>query len=458
MKKRNFIIIIIVVVFFVFVTKKIVESQEAPIFGVLTEKNNKSIEANKEELAEIINMQSIFRKIADLVIPTIVSITSEHIDTETDYYDYENTNTKYLGSGVIISEDGYIITSNHLIKNSKKIYVTLPNKKEYLADVIGADSNSDIAVLKINAGEVLAVAYLGDSDTIRVGDFAIAIGNPFGLNSSFTLGIISAVDRNINPKSDIYYIQTDASINTGNSGGALVNINGQVIGINTSIFSIGYGNNIGIGFAIPINNVKKIALDIVNNGFLEETYLGIILGEDIITTQSYILRSDEGVNVISVYNNSPADKSGIKKDDVLIEIGNRKIKNKADYIKALLNLSVGDKVFVKTRRGKDIIVSEVLVEKKPKVKRHKTSNFLGIVVDKIDKLYENIEYPKDTKGVVVVGIEKGSPAEIADIKEGDIITEIDYKPINSLENYTNTIENLNKTKSRYVFSLKYYKN
>ncbi|HKJ49336.1 MAG TPA: trypsin-like peptidase domain-containing protein, partial [Christiangramia sp.] len=276
-----------------------------------------------------------------------------------EYYPYSNNGGRALqgaGSGVIITPDGYIVTNNHVIDGASEIEVTLNNNKTYKAEVIGSDPISDIALIKVDAEEDLEYIPFGDSDNMEIGEWVLAVGNPFNLKSTVTAGIISAKARDLNMRdnSPQSFIQTDAAINPGNSGGALVNINGELIGINTAISSPS-GSYIGYAFAVPSNNARKIVEDIMEFGDVQQGILGIrgrSLNNEII--REYDLNTSQGVMVAEVTPGSGAEKSGIRQKDIIRKIDNIDINKFSDLTGYINSKRPGDEVLVKLMRdGKE---------------------------------------------------------------------------------------------------------
>lgn len=275
------------------------------------------------------------------------------------------------GSGVVISPNGYIVTNNHVISDANSIEVTMNNSETYTAELIGKDPSTDLALLKVEAEGLHAIKF-ANSDDVQVGEWALAVGNPFNLTSTVTAGIVSAKSRNINIlqgdyKNDIFpiesFIQTDAAVNPGNSGGALVNSAGELIGINTAIASK-TGSYTGYSFAIPSNLVKKVAGDLAEYGKVQRGFIGINLKEistDILTT--YNLPNLDGVMISGIIPESGADEAGIKPGDVVLAVGDIKVFNIPALQEQIGKFSPGDKVPLKLRRGTEVIDKEVLLKK-----------------------------------------------------------------------------------------------
>lgn len=341
-----------------------------------------------------------------------------------------------LGSGFIISKEGYIFTNNHVVEKSDKILVKLSNGDEYVAEIKGKDEKTDIALIKINAKNDLPVATLGDSSKIRVGDWVIAIGNPFGLEQTVTAGIVSAKGRVIGAGPYDDFIQTDASINPGNSGGPLFNLRGEVVGINTAIIARGQG----IGFAIPIDMAKKIMEQLKEKGKVVRGWLGVSvqdITEDI--AKQLDIKKQEGALVADVFKGDPADKAGIKTGDVIIEINGQEITNTHELLKVVAGIAVGKEVEVKIiRNGKTKILPVRITERPEKetlAEAKKSRKYFGMTVQEVTpEIAEHLGL-KDIYGVIVTEVEAGSPAEEAQIKEEDIILQINKKRVASLEDY-----------------------
>ena len=345
-----------------------------------------------------------------------------------------------LGSGFIISSDGYIFTNNHVVEQADKIVVKISDGKEYDATVVGRDANTDLALIKIKANGSLPVVEIGDSEKVRVGEWVIAIGNPFGLEATVTAGIVSAKGRVIGAGPYDNFIQTDASINPGNSGGPLFNMEGKVIAINTAIVAQGQG----IGFAIPINMAKTILNDLKTKGKVTRGWLGISvqdLTEDI--AKNLNQKSRSGALVSDVFKGDPADKAGIKVGDIIIEINGKPVKDTQELLLKIASYPVNEKISVRViRDGKEIILRLVVAERKdgqeaPVAQR--TSAYFGISAQDItEQMARQLGIAKDS-GVIVADIEPGSAADEARIQPGDIIAQVNRVSIRSTTDYAREI-------------------
>ncbi len=345
-----------------------------------------------------------------------------------------------LGSGFIISGDGYIFTNNHVVEKADKIRVKLSTGKEYDAEIKGKDPNTDIALIKINPGNELPAVRFGDSDKLRVGDWVCAIGNPFGLEHTVTAGIVSAKGRVIGSGPYDNFIQTDASINPGNSGGPLFNLNGEVVGINTAI--VAQAN--GIGFAIPINTAKSIIDDLKTKGSVTRGWLGISIQEiteDIAKTLK--LKDRKGALVGQVFEGEPADQSGIKTGDVIIEIDGKAIQDTHELLRIVALLTVGKKVKVKVWRIGEVKVFQVTVGERKDEKiltgKGKIGEYYGMTVQEITpEMAKHFGLP-DNSGLVVTQIREGSPADDAGLNVQDVILEINRVRIFSIKEFLKEI-------------------
>ena len=354
-----------------------------------------------------------------------------------------------LGSGFIIDGDGSILTNNHVVENAQKIVVKLADEQEYEAKVIGRDPKTDIAVIKIEAKTKLTPANFGDSDGLEVGEWVMAIGNPFGLDSTVTSGIVSAKGRHIGQGPYDNFIQTDASINPGNSGGPLINLRGEVIGINTAIFSR-TGGNIGIGFAIPVNLVKELLPQLRGKGKVTRGYLGVLIQK--VTpelAESLGMEKSQGALVANVSKDGPADKSGVKVGDVIVEFDGKEIKDSGELPIIVARTAVDKKVRMKVLRDKKELTLNVAVgelKDEEVVASAPEKGEMGLTVQRLTpQIAESLGLEK-AEGIVVSAVEPGSAADEAGIRRGDVIVEIDRKPIRNLDEYKKSIATVRKGK------------
>lgn len=362
-----------------------------------------------------------------------------------------------LGSGFIISRDGTILTNNHVVENADEIVVKLSTQKEYKAKVVGRDPKTDIAVIKIEPDSDLVPVKLGDSDKLQVGEWVMAIGSPFGLEQTVTAGIVSAKGRFIGQGSYDDFIQTDAAINPGNSGGPLLSVNGEVVGINTAIFSRS-GGNIGIGFAIPINLAKELLPDLQSKGKVTRGWLGVYIQKvtpDI--AESLGLEESRGALVANIMPDTPAAAAGLEVGDVITEFDGHPIKDSNELPMLVAKSPIGKKVKVKVvRRGEtstmNVTVGE-LKEEEAAVASGKTEDFGLTVQNLTPELAESIGVDPGTRGVVVVGVTPGSPADDAGLRRGDIVVEVNRQPVDNLNSYRKAIQGAS-TKKNILFLVK----
>ncbi|NIO79389.1 MAG: Do family serine endopeptidase [Candidatus Aminicenantes bacterium] len=427
-------------------------------------------EASKKAL---MNFSDVFEEIAEEFNSSVVSIFNEQI-VKSSTMSYRGQNDPFrdffgddffrrffgnperqqerrvqgLGSGVIVSDDGYILTNNHVIEKAAKLTITLNDEKKYEAEVIGADPQTDLAVVKIDAKK-LPAARLGDSDKLRIGEWVLAIGNPFHLMRTVTAGIISAKGRaNVGLAAYEDFIQTDAAINPGNSGGALVNLNGELVGINTAIFSRSGGYQ-GIGFAIPVNMAKRVMEDLIEKGKVTRGYLGLYpqdIDENLAT--AFDLQETDGALVAEVTKDQAAAKAGIQQGDIIVEFDDKKIKNSTQLRNVVAATKPGKKVHVKVlRKGKERTINVVLAERPetseiaatPKKLEHNWER-IGVQVQEMDdRLAKQLGYEGE-QGVVVSSVQPGSPAQTSGLRRGDLIKAVNRKPIKSIHDYGSIVD------------------
>jgi len=362
-----------------------------------------------------------------------------------------------LGSGVIVdARKGYIITNNHVVEDMDEITVRLMDKMEYEASIIGRDPKSDLAVLHIDARGLSEIDF-GDSDRLRVGEWVIAVGSPFSANLSHTVtaGIVSAKGRGNIIQGDVYedFIQTDAAINPGNSGGALLNSSGDLIGINTAIYTNSFDrSNKGVGFAIPSNMVKYVMSDLINHGKVLRSWIGVSIRPiDNPKAQALDLKTRKGALVADVVNDGPAEKAGVKTDDVIIEFNNIKVNN-VDHLRNTVSASKPNKKYdlVVIRDGRKKVL-KVKLEEMPGddvlavSNRPAITNELGIQVSEITRAFMR-EYDINNReeGVVVTNVAPGSVAAEAGIRIGDLITRVGTKKCNSPKDFQSLIKETQK--------------
>ena len=354
-----------------------------------------------------------------------------------------------VGSGFIVDSDGTILTNYHVVEGAQKLSVTLSDGQRYDAKVIGSDQKSDIAVIKIDAGRKLPAAPWGDSDDLEVGEWVMAIGNPFGLDHTVTSGIVSAKGRNIGQGPYDNFIQTDASINPGNSGGPLINLRGEVVGINSAIFSQS-GGNIGIGFAIPSNAVKELLPQLRDKGKVVRGFIGASVQKvSPEIAESFGINPARGALVADLVKGGPAERAGVKTGDVIVEFDRRPIKDSADLPQQVARVAPGSAVQVKViRDGKEITLPVTVGEmKEAEVAATAQEGELGLTVQPLTpQLAESFGLER-TDGLVISSVQPGSAAEEAGLRSGDVVVEINRQAVKSLADYNREIARSEKGKS-----------
>jgi serine protease Do len=343
-----------------------------------------------------------------------------------------------------VSEDGYILTNNHVVAEADEILVTLSNKKKSeakQAKLIGRDPKTDLALVKIEVDGIIPAARLGDSDKLRVGDWVVAIGNPFGLGSTVTAGIVSAKGRTLGAGPYDNFIQTDASINPGNSGGPLFNLDGEVVGINTAIFTR-TGGSIGIGFAIPINMAKSVMRQLKEKGKVVRGWVGVTI--QVVTPklkEKFGLESEQGALVAEIAKDSPADKGGLKRGDVIISFAGKKVKEMNALPPLVADTPVGKEVeVIVIRKGREKRLTVTVGELEEETRMATTTtpeieDSFGLSVQELTpELAESLSL-KGEKGVVVTNVKRGSPAHEAGLQRGNLIQEIESQRVESMDDY-----------------------
>ena len=424
---------------------------------------------NIQNTSNAANMPASFADLAEKLMPSVVNIsTTTTITTRSNPFPFEfppgspfedmfkdygtpqKRQTSALGSGFIIDEKGIVITNNHVIQGAEDVFVRVNGEKNIKAKIIGADPGMDLAVLQIESDQKFTPVKFGDSDTARIGDWVIAIGNPFGLGGTVTAGIISARNRSIGLSRYEDYIQTDASINQGNSGGPLFNMDGDVVGINTAI--LGQSGSIGIGFAIPSNSAQKVINQLIEFGETKRGWLGVriqTVTKDIADVEK--LDEPRGALVASVAENSPSDKGGIKAGDIILEFDGKKIKEMSELPRIVAETEVGKKVKLKVWRNKREITKEIilgrletsedfksqgLVTEKPKEDAIEGLKIKVRLLNKDDIKERNL--PKNTTGLVITEIDKDSPINYLQVN--NIIVEAQKKKINTIGDLDNIVK------------------
>jgi serine protease Do len=351
-----------------------------------------------------------------------------------------------LGSGVIVSEQGYILTNNHVVQGAEEIKVTLYDKREFKGKIVGTDPRTDLAVVKINAKD-LPTLRLGESGKLKTGDIVLAVGSPFGLNQTITMGIVSAVGRsNIGLADFEDFIQTDAAINPGNSGGALVNSSGELVGINTAIFSTS-GGYMGIGFAIPSDMAKTVMDSIIKHGKVVRGWLGVSIQN--LTPElakSLGIKETEGALIAGIEGQSPADKAGFKRGDLVIALDGKKIVDSTNLRNMVAATAPGKKVDFKIiREGKEQTISVTLGEYKEKkiVKKTEYNNIMkDVTVQELTpSMQDKLNLPENLTGVVITDVGQESPAQGL-LQAGDVIEEINKMAIRSAQDYDKAVSKL----------------
>ncbi|HEX9078493.1 MAG TPA: DegQ family serine endoprotease [Desulfuromonadaceae bacterium] len=424
------------------------KKSESPLYLESNRKSGTAEAPVKDVPSDILSSQKAFSTVARKVTPCVVNISTisrkklvqPFFEMNPLFEDFfgapQYRRDKSLGSGFIISADGYIVTNDHVVRDAETIQVKLSNDKVYDAKVVGHDQKTDIAVIKIHASD-LPTAVLGDSDKLDVGQWAIAIGNPFGLDRTMTVGVISATGRsNVGIETYENFIQTDASINPGNSGGPLLNVYGEVIGINTAIVAAGQG----IGFAIPVNMAKPIITQLIQKGNVSRGWMGVTIQpvtDDL--ARSFGLRQARGALVNDVLKGGPADKAGIRQGDVITGFNGTEIKDPSHLQRLVAEAGVGKAVritVVRDARALDLSLTLANADNAPRVRESRggdqmgEADPLGLVVDDVEK----------GSGVVVVEVARGSAAAEAGIRHGDLIVSINRRRIANSDDYNRIIQ------------------
>lgn len=357
-----------------------------------------------------------------------------------------------LGSGVIVTNDGYILTNNHVVEGATDVTVSLSDRREFKAKVVGTDPLSDVAVLKIEASS-LPTLPISDSGRVQVGDVALAIGNPFGIGQTVTMGIVSATGRGMRGNIERYedFIQTDAAINPGNSGGALVNTDGQLIGINTAILAGGGGGNQGIGFAIPVNMARNVMDQIIKSGKVVRGYMGAGI-QDLSPelARAFKVQSPSGAAITQVELGSPAEKAGLQPGDVVTAVDGTAVVDSNGLRNRISSTAPGTTVKLSVQRAEgpkeiSIVLAKLKDENaegqdEPDVRGGTRSPLEGLSVDNLSaETAQQLQLPNTVKGVVVTQVENGTSAAEAGLRRGDVITQVNRHPVTSTSEFDKAV-------------------
>jgi len=434
--------------------KNVVQAQE-PGYG-------RNSPAPVESLSAAEGLQAAFRYVADKVLPSVVEIQTVSVQRQQvpnlngipwDFFfgprddSPRNQEREYrsqgLGSGIVVRQKGgtyYVLTNNHVVEGAHEISVVTNEGKDYKAEVVGQDERKDLALISFSTSDSIPLAELGDSDQVKVGDWAIAVGNPLGFMSSVTMGIVSYVGRSGGPGGNINdFIQTDASINQGNSGGALVNIRGEVIGINTWIASNNSAGSVGLGFAIPINNAKRSIDDLIDTGKISYGWLGVSLIEvDKDALKSlHIPEGKRGVLANQLFLNSPADKGGILPTDFITKVNGKEVQNVTNLQRMVGDLQPGQKAeFTAIRDGVEQKFTVTIELRTDEVAAQNKKLWPGVHVRAInDDIRSRMDLDENTQGIIAVGVVPESPAAVMGMQQGDIITGVNDTPVSDLASF-----------------------
>jgi len=423
---------------------------EVPLFLESNRKGGVAEAPVKDVPTDILSTQKAFSNVSKKVTPSVVNISTvsrkkfvqPFFETNPLFEEFfgapQTRRNKSLGSGFLISNDGYIVTNDHVVRDAESIQVKLSNDKVYDAKVVGGDQKTDIAVIKIAASD-LPTAVLGDSDKLEVGQWAIAIGNPFGLDRTMTVGVISATGRsNMGIETYENFIQTDASINPGNSGGPLLNVYGEVIGINTAIVAAGQG----IGFAIPVNMAKPIFSQLIQKGSVSRGYMGITIQpvtEEL--AQSFGLKQAKGALVNDIIKGGPADKAGIRQGDVITALNGNEVKDPSHLQRLVAEAGVGKSAKIAIfRDGKTLELSMTLASADTAPKRQREERGSQQQEGEADLLGLVVENAEQGAGVVVVDTARDGAAAEAGIRRGDVIVSVNRKRTSNTAEYSRVIQ------------------
>jgi len=478
MKKGTFLFFIIVAVIAGFAAGK--------RFGIFSEKPTTPPYTYNIRIPPALNGEGpAFSEIVKVISPVVVNIsTSKTLLKKNsspfphffdgpfkDYFEPFNMPKKWkeqsLGSGVMVSPDGYIITNSHVVEKSDEIKVTLFDKQNYKGKIVGIDPKSDLAVIKIPVKNLPAIKW-GDSDGLNVGEFVLAFGNPFSLGHTVTMGIVSAVGRaNVGIADYEDFIQTDAAINPGNSGGPLVNVKGELVGINTAIFSRTGGYQ-GIGFAVPSNMAKSVMTQLINDGKVTRGWLGVTIQNFTPElAKEFGLKKAAGALVTEIFEGSPAEKADLKRGDVILEVNEKKISNVEGLRNLVAQSKVGSKIKIKILRNDKTMVLDAVISEFPQDVQHALSKeseknddllteeantLAGFTVMELTRnIAKQLDISKNEKGVVIVKIDPYSIAEDAGLKKGDVIQEVNKKRIDTVSDFNKVRKSIREGDTALLF-------
>jgi len=403
--------------------------------------------AGKEGVALLMEMENAFVEIAERVKPAVVNISgvTGSKSEEGSERPRRRPDRPGSGSGVIIDKKGYIVTNNHVVGGADEVEVRMSDKRRFIGKVIGKDPDTDLAVVKIESKEKLPVVKWADSSNARVGQWVIAVGNPFGLDRTVTVGVISGMGReNVQLSRYENFIQTDASINPGNSGGPLFNIRGEVVGINTAIINFAQG----IGFSIPSNMARNITDQLINKGKVVRGWLGVgIQAVTVDLAGKFGVKENEGVLVNEVFEGDPASNAGLKPGDIIIKVDGKTVDTPQTLSRLIAGLGPGHSVnLIVVRDAKEKKLSVELAERKEEPVLaslpRKPENMLGLTLqDLTGDLAEQFKL-KEEKGALITKVEVGSIAETQGLKEGDLIREVNRKPISGSAEFKDAVSKL----------------
>jgi Do/DeqQ family serine protease len=407
-------------------------------------------------------LQGSFREVVAATLPSIVQVDvvqviTQQAPSQNFPFDYffgpdqqgppEEREAPGLGSGVIIRRDGntyYVLTNHHVAGEADEITVTLNDDREYTAELVGSDARRDLALLSFKSDERdIQIAEMGNSEALEVGDWVLAMGSPYGFDSTVTAGIVSALGRTGGPGDNISrFIQTDAAINPGNSGGPLVNLAGQVVGINTWIASSA-GGSVGLGFSIPINSAKRVIEDLITEGFVEYGWLGVSIATGGVTeefAEEMEIANYRGSFVYSVFSDSPADRAGILPGDYIISVDGDSIQSSQELINIVGNLVVGSDISIELiRQGERMTIETDITSRPPDEEITYEILWPGLTVHPLtDDLREQLEIRSNVKGVGIVAVQAESPMAIAGFRAGDVITQINGETISGVMDFYET--------------------